>query len=183
LQKTLNDFKNQVTPLSDIASIQKAWDEFLNHPFLKGNDIPVRQAQEMKQGTYKALGDKSYGELKGAETESQKALARGLKEEIAKAVPEVRPLNAEESKLLNALSMAERRSLMEANKNPAGLGWLTTNPAKFAAYMADRSGLFKSLIARMLNTGAQAVPKLGPAAMGAGIGTAQQAQQIPPPPQ
>ena len=40
-------------------------------------------AQAMKQGTYRALGDKAYGELKGASIEAQKAQARGLKEELA----------------------------------------------------------------------------------------------------
>jgi hypothetical protein len=159
LQDALTKFEKQVTPQSDVAAIQKAWDEFLNHPLLVGKqDIPVNLAQELKQGTYRSLGDKSYGELKGADIEAQKTLARGLKEEIAKAVPQVQPLNAEESKLLNALNVAERRVLMDANKNPAGLGWLTTNPAKFVGFMADRSPLFKSLIARMLYSGSEQIP-------------------------
>ena len=183
IQPLIDKFKKQVNSTDDIAAIQRAHDDFVNHPLLAGPDIPVQLAQEMKQGTYKQLGDKSYGELKSASIEAQKTLARGLKEEIAKAVPEVRPLNAEESALLNALSVSERRVMMEANKNPAGLGWLTTSPAKFAGWMADRSGLFKSLIARMLNTGAEAAPTVGKLAPLGGVATTQAAGQLPPPPQ
>jgi hypothetical protein len=180
LQGAIDKFEKQVTPLSDIKAIQKAWDEFLDHPLLQGKQsMSVKEAQEMKRGTYKALGDKAYGELKGADMEAQKTLARGLKEEIAKAVPEVHALNAEQSKLIGALSLVERRALMEANKNPAGLGWLTTNPAKFAAWMADRSGTFKSLVARMIYSGADALPPVGAAAAPAG---AFMQGQIPPPP-
>jgi len=186
LQGALEKFKTQVTPTSDLAAIQKAWDEFLNHPMLDkvtpaktvqssvldasgkpftteipasgSNNIPVQLAQDIKQGTYRSLGDKAYGELKGADIEAQKTLARGLKEEIAKAVPEISPLNAQESKLLNALNPTERRVLMSANHNPAGLGWLTTDPVKFAGWMADRSNLFKSIVARMLNQTSELVP-------------------------
>lgn len=182
LRDPLKKFANQVNSTDDIAAIQKSWDQFMNNPILKGNDIPVQVAQTMKQGTYRSLGDKAYGELKGADIEAQKALARGLKEEIAKAVPEVRPLNAEESKLLNSLSLVERRVMMEANKNPVGLGWLTANPVHFAAWMGDRSGLFKSLVARMVNQGSQAAPALGAAGPGAGMVLSNQAQQSSAPP-
>jgi hypothetical protein len=158
MQGLIDKFSKQVNPLNDIKAIQKAFDEF---DLTVQNPISVFYAQELKQGTYKQLGDKSYGELKTADIEAQKALARGLKEEIARAVPEVQPLNARESALLNALSVSERRVLMEANKNPFGLGWLTTNPVHFAAWMADRSGLFKSVVARMLNTTAESLPEVG----------------------
>lgn len=178
LQDALTKFEKQVTPMSDLAAIEKAWQEFLNHPLLVGKqDIPVKLAQELKQGTYRSLGDKAYGELKGADIEAQKTLARGLKEEIAKAVPQVQPLNAEESKLLNALNVAERRVLMDANKNPAGLGWLTMNPAKFVGFMADRSPLFKSLIARMLYSGSEQIPAT---AARLGIGAFEAANNRPP---
>lgn len=197
LQGALEKFEKQVTPSSDLAAIQRAHNEFMNHPLLdkitpartvessvldasgkpftkeipaSGSEgIPVKTAQKLKQGTYKSLGSKAYGELKGADIEAQKTLARGLKEEIAAAVPEVQPLNAAESKLLNALSLTERRVLMEANRNPIGLGWLTTSPVKFGAWMADRSGLFKSIVARMLNTGSEAISATVP--MAAPIGT------------
>ena len=164
IQPLLQKFMKQVNEADDIAAIQKAHDGFINHPLLTGADMPVQLAQEMKQGTYRALGDKSYGEQKSTSIEAQKALARGLKEEIAKAVPEVHQLNAQESKLLDALSVSERRVMMEANNNPIGFGWLTTDPVRFAGWMADRSGMFKSIVARMLNKAGGAAPAAGNAA-------------------
>lgn len=109
--------------------------------------LPVEIAQKLKQGTYRVLKGK-YGEVGSASTEAQKALARGLKEGISEAVPAVAPLNARESALLDALAVAERRAMMDANKNPFGLSSLSPSPAGFMAFMADRSGQLKSLLAR-----------------------------------
>lgn len=149
----------QVTPNADVATVEKAVNEFLNHPLLKQvGEIPVKLAQEMKQGTYRALGGKSYGELKGADTEAQKTLARGLKEEVASAVPGIAELNAKESSLLNALEQVQKRALMEGNKNAGGLAWLAKNPAAWAAFMADKSSAFKSAVARMVNAGQEQIP-------------------------
>lgn len=145
-------FGNQVSPTGDLASIQGVADDFLAHPNLPGSVIPVQAAQDLKQGTYRVLSGK-YGQMGSAETEAQKALARGLKDEIATAVPGVGPLNAEESRLLTTLSVSERRALMEMNKNPMGLAALAHNPVSWAMFMADKSALFKSLAARAVNQG------------------------------
>jgi hypothetical protein len=170
-----NTFMNQVDPIKDLQNINTTRDNFLfNHPALTGvNDIPVAQAQAMKQGTYKQINNK-YGEIGSAETEAQKALARGLKEEIATAVPEISGLNSQESKLINVLNVAERRILLEGNKNPAGLSLLAHNPATWAAFMADKSALFKSLAARMINANATAIPTGAGAAVGSLPGLLQQ---------
>ena len=165
LDDVVTKFKNQVNPQSDLASIQKAMDEFVNHPLLQQvGTMPVALAQRLKQGTYKALGSKSYGELKGAEIEAQKALARGLKDEIVRAEPSLAGLNAAESRLLNAEEVALRRVLMDANKNPVGLG--TLNPATLAFWMADRSPLVKSLLARGMYKGSEGIPQTGGALAG-----------------
>lgn len=151
LEGVRSKFSNQVSPTGDLGAIQGVADDFAAHPNLLGNDIPVQAAQSMKQGTYRVLAGK-YGQMGSAETEAQKALARGLKEEIATAIPAVGPMNAEESRLLTTLSVAERRALMDANKNPMGLASLAHNPLGWAAFMADRSAAFKSLAARMVNS-------------------------------
>jgi hypothetical protein len=152
-------FSNQVAPTSDLAAIRNVADEFMNHPSYPGADIPVQAAQSMKQGTYKILAGK-YGEAGSATTEAQKGLARGLKEEIAQAVPGVQGLNAEESRLISTLSVAERRALMEMNKNPMGLAALASSPLSWAAFMADRSAAFKALAARAINRAANATPNV-----------------------
>ena len=147
----IDKFKMQVNPGADVGAIQKAWDEFKMHPFWDAQgQMPVQLAQEIKQGTYKQLRDK-YGQLGTADVEAQKALARGMKEEIARGVPSVVPLNKEESQLMAALNVTERRVLMSMNRNPAGLAWLTHSPSHFAAFVADKSDIFKSLLARMIN--------------------------------
>jgi hypothetical protein len=162
--------KFQANPNADLETAQRAADEFANHPIIKNtNDIPVQLGQKMKQETYRKLGDNAYrAEIPGASREAQMALARGLRKGVAGAVPEVAALNAEEGALLKTLNVAERRAFMEMNNNPGGLAWLTTNPAKFAGFMADKSGLFKSLMARMLYSGGGTIG--GATGGGAGLG-------------
>lgn len=135
---------------AEAAAAQNALDKW---NATRGN-LPVDVAQQIKQGTYKVLKGK-YGEVGSASTEAQKALARGLKENIAQVVPGIGALNAEESRLLKTLSVTERRALMDMNKNPLGLAALAGNPTGFAAFMADRSAAFKALVARISNRTAQ----------------------------
>lgn len=163
--------KFQANPGADLETAQRAADEFASHPILKNtNDIPVQLGQKMKQETYRKLGDNAYrAEIPGASREAQMALARGLRKGVAGAVPEVAALNAQESALLKTLSVAERRAFMEMNNNPGGLAWLTTNPAKFAGFMADKSGLFKSLMARMLYSGGGTIGGTAGGATGMGL--------------
>lgn len=156
-------FSNQVSPTSDLNAIKGVADDFMAHPAITGNNIPVQQAQTLKQGTYKALAGK-YGEAGSAATEAQKALARGLKEKIADAVPGIGQLNAEEARLIKTLGVAERRALMELNKNPVGLSLLAGNKAAFAAFMADKSAAFKALTARAINRAAETPSLVNPLA-------------------
>lgn len=152
LAQTERHFANQVSPTADLAAIRGVGDDFLAHPNfpLPQTSIPVQAAQDLKRGTYQVLA-KKYGQIGGAETEAQKALARGLKEEIATAVPGVQGINDELSRLITTLDVAERRALMELNKNPMGLAALAQSPSSWAMFMADKSALFKSLAARMVN--------------------------------
>lgn len=151
-------FGYRANPQAALDAVDAAKEAFLNHPLLRGaQDLPVQLAQKMKQATYSGLRD-SYGELKGAEIESQKALARGMKEEISKAVPEVGPLNAREGELINALDIAERRALMEGNKNPGGLSLIAPSKEAIAGFLADRSAAAKALLARMLYSQPAALP-------------------------
>jgi hypothetical protein len=143
-------FTHQVDPLPDMTAIQGVADRFGAHPLLPDDQIPVQLAQQMKQGTYQVLA-KKYGQLGSADTEAQKGLARGLKEGIADAVPNVGALNSKESDLIKTLSVAERRVLQKMNNNTIGLAGLAHSPAAWAGMMADKSSLFNSLAARALN--------------------------------
>lgn len=142
---------NNALPAGDLAAIQAARQEFLSHPLLKNiEEIPVQLAQKLKVGTYKSLGEKAYGELKGATIESGKTLARGFKELIGKAEPGVLGLNKESQALYDTLDVAERRAFMEANKDIAGLSTLSKDMKNQIAMMADRSAPFKALLARTI---------------------------------
>lgn len=160
LADTRDQFTRQVSPAGDISAIQGVADGFAKHPLLPTDDIPVALAQQLKQGTYGILS-KKYGQVGTAETEAQKALARGLKEEIATAVPGVQGLNAEESKLIGTLNVAERRAFMAMNNNPVGIAGLAKNPLQWGAMMLDKSPLFKALAARAVNASSNAPQAAG----------------------
>ena len=162
LDEVAKNFKKQVNPQSDLASIRKAFDDFMEHPELVGkSNIPVQQAQELKQGTYRVLSGKAYGEVGTASTEAQKALARGLKEGIAEQVPAIAELNARESKMLATLTPLEHRVVVEAGKNPGGLVYLAHDPVAAAAFLADRSAAAKSILAHMIENAGKKAQKFG----------------------
>lgn len=169
LLDTMKRFQNQVNPQMDLDVIKNAWAMFKSHPLINGaTEIPVQLAQDLKTGTQQMLR-KKYGQLGTADTEAQKGLARGLREEISTAVPGVSGLNAEESKLITTLNTVEKRALLDLNKDMGGLAWLSHRPEVFAAYMADKSALFKSLVARMLNANQRTAGPIGSVAATAGI--------------
>lgn len=159
LKDALDKFQLQVNPNSDTQAIKQAWLEFRNHPLLAGQtEFPVQLAQSLKQGTYQSLGDKAYGEVGSASTAGQKALARGLKEEIAKAVPAIAPLNARESDLLNAIKVSQRRALLDSNKNVLGLAPVAPNVGSMLTFLADRSPTMASYLARILYSNSGVLP-------------------------
>lgn len=157
LDPTYGKFTKQVNPQADLNAISQVRADFINHPSLANRNIPVQVAQDLKRGTQKALS-KKYGQMGSAEIEAQKSLARGLREEISNAVPRLAKLNATEADLIKTLNVVERRALMDANKNPMGLSLLAQNPASWAAFMADKSALFKSLAARSINASSPLLP-------------------------
>jgi hypothetical protein len=163
LNETARTFANQVNPASDLEAVSRVGQEFLDaHP-----NLTVQQAQALKQGTYKQLAGK-YGELKGAEIEGQKALARGLKDEIASEVakaggPDLGALNAREGAMMTARDATARRVAMSSNRDPMGLASLAvTHPMTFLTVLADRSPAVKSLLARGAWGAAGSVAKVSP---------------------
>jgi hypothetical protein len=142
--------RSNPTPQDALRDVEKVYNQFLSNPNIP-DKIPVQRAQELKQGIQNILREK-YGFLGRAEPSAQalNALGYGTKEDLVKAVPEIAQLNKTESELLNALHFARKRVLQEGNKNPVGLGWLTANPVHLVAWMADRSPLFKSVVARLM---------------------------------
>lgn len=173
VKQKLDYFKKQVNPQSDISTIKQAWADFVNHPLVPSpvKDIPVQLAQEMKQTTGTMLS-KKYGQLSSADEEVQKAITRGLKDEIAKGVPGIQGLNEFDSKLYQALTPLEKRVIVDMRNNPVGISVLAHSPAAFAAAVLDRSSPFKSMLARMVYAGKEQIPAT---AARIGVGAAEAA--------
>lgn len=153
LREPFEAAKTQVNPKADMAAVRSAWDEFVGSPLIKGKtEIPVKTAHEIKKGTYAALGKKSFNEVGSASTEAQKALARGAREEVAAAAPEVKEFLKRQADLMNVKEVAGTRALIEANKNPLGLAALRMdNPLSAMTFWADRWAALKAFLAMQMN--------------------------------
>jgi hypothetical protein len=153
------DFSAQAAPSADLETISRIGNDFLEH---HGPTMSVQDAQAIKQGTYKQLGQQAYGQVSPAAVEAQKTIARGLKEDIAAEVPGIDALNAREGKILEALHETGRRAALSGNKDPIGLAWAVHNPTVFLAALMDRSAAVKSMLARGLYQSAGAAAKVSP---------------------
>lgn len=159
-------FVNQVNPVDDLAAIDASKNEFLAQHTKKvqtGIDahgkpitskvsipIPAVRAQAIKQGTYRQLTGKAYGEMKTATKEAQKALARGLKEELAAAIPELANLNARESALLGLEPALERAVRRIDNHQLFGIGtpiaMAGVHGATGSSKLAAAAGIIRGII-------------------------------------
>lgn len=97
---SLRDWANHsLSPNFFLKQIDDIEADFMRHPLAKDGRLPIDKAQKIKTTTYQILR-KSYGEMKNMEIEASKALARGLKDEIATKIPELAKINPRESALL-----------------------------------------------------------------------------------
>lgn len=140
-----------------IAGQREAEKKFLEYQLrsLKqsvGDGIPVDVAHAMKQGTYRALGDKAYNEIGSVSIEAQKNLARSLRDEVGRAVPSVSEPLKREASIMNVKDVALNAVTRDANKDILGLAGLASNPYMGAATLADRWGALKAFGAQGLYT-------------------------------
>lgn len=169
LNDVAKQYSKQVNPQADLAAISQVGENFLDNPAVSGasgkvggGTITIGDAQAMKRGTYQQIG-KSYGQPNANATiAAEKALARGLKEDIAAEVPDISNLNAREGKLLEALSVTGKRVALAGNRDPVGFAWVTHNPSTFLAALIDRSPAVKSMLARGLYNAAGSAAKVSP---------------------
>lgn len=146
----------------NISDIEKVYTKFINHEAIKDlGEIPVSLANKMKQAFYRELKDKAFvpGADLTASAKAQKALAEGLKQEVAAAEPAVIPTLAEQSELLNVLKVAGPQASREGNKNIIGLGALSPRLENVMVWMVDRYPWFKSLLARSMYSGSERLPQ------------------------
>ena len=98
--------------LDDITDIES---QYMTKP-----EMTIKEAQQMKQKIYQ-LHRKHYGELKSAEIEAEKQIARGLKEEIVSQVPQVASLNEKDSARVTLENLVERAVKRSRNWDILGL--------------------------------------------------------------
>lgn len=122
LEDTMEKFTQQVNPLDDLNAIANVEKGFVE---TQPSRIPIDVAQKLKKGTYQQLKGK-YGKLSGAAIESEKALARGLKEEVYSALeathPELKALGEKEGSLLALKDSIENAVKRIQNQEAIGLG-------------------------------------------------------------
>lgn len=108
VSKRIDDLKEFYTKLGPRVS-----DEFLKplnrlqYKVSSQGFITPEEAQEMKKTLY-TLNRKHYGEIKTAQVEGYKAIARGLKEELVKQNPELALLNKRSAELINLEEILEK---------------------------------------------------------------------------
>ncbi len=163
------------TPNVQRRAVQDIYDEFMTNGLIPRN-IPVQQAQELKKGIYRTLGDRKYSlapfsPTEAAQVAGNKGLATGLREGIEAAVPEVGPLNVAQAPLINALNVGNRRALMDGNKNVVGLLPLTHGGAGLSAMALDHYTLLKALAARGLYSAGQLGGEYGSGAINGMLAT------------
>ena len=86
-----------------------------------GDTLTAAQAQEVKRNTQQILR-KSFGQLSNVRSEAGKAIARGLREELERAFPEVAKLNKKSSELIQLNKELERAVARLSNRDVFGLG-------------------------------------------------------------
>jgi hypothetical protein len=152
----------------DIATLRKAWTDFVNHPMIQGaEEIPIQTAQSIKTAKSSLLNSRLYGEMGSADTAAEKGLIHGLKTEIAAKAPEVVPLNELSSELRNVIDVSERKALMKLAHNPVDMAFVFSTPEHYAAYSLGRSKAFLGGMARILYHNKEILP--------AGAGSAAEA--------
>lgn len=138
LGDTFKKFSEQANPESDLSTLAESGNEFMrNYP----SEIPVDLAQRVKQGTYQQLKGKAFGELKGASIESQKAIAKGLKEELEGLFPNLKGLNQRQGNILSLQDELEGAVNRGKNKDLMGIATPIV-----AGSLGKTAGAVKSLI-------------------------------------
>lgn len=172
---TAQRLAQQVNPRAALRNVGKTVTRFMEHPTIPGA-LTIPEAQAMKVGTYVQIG-KNYGKMSSASIEAQKALARGLKEEIEAAIPKIQALNAREGQLMAAQAAVGHRVAIAGNRDPVGFAWVTHAPQTFLAALMDRSPVVKSMLARGMYASAAKAAKVSPQLIRAAVASIAAAEE------
>lgn len=84
-------------------------------------DMPAREALEKARATSRWETRKAYGEMKGAEVESSKAVERGARDAVKAAVPEAKPILQRQGQAIDAREALDRMQQRTANRETLSL--------------------------------------------------------------
>lgn len=161
---TADKLANQPNPIPDLEAVGKQVEGFVNHPKFTNKTMTPRELQELKTGTYDKLAG-SYGERGSAVVETDKAIARGAKNEIEAAVPQAKSLNQRQADLMAAREAVAKQVGLAANRDAGGLTWIASHPTNAIGWMLEKSPAVKSLLARGLYTAAAAAAGVPPSVL------------------
>lgn len=111
IRQTRQTFSWQPAPQADLQTIDAIKQEYMDRFTLPQGGtryMTAEEAQKIKQGTYQRLTSRAYGEAKSAQIEGEKAIARGVKEQLEVEFPELAKLNPQLGKLLDLRPLIER---------------------------------------------------------------------------
>ncbi len=80
-------------------------------------DVPLAAANESKRGLYTSIKEAGFGTPQGAKKTTEKFAAHEIKTGLEAAAPEIAPLNARESKLIDAAKAIAKAVEREANQS------------------------------------------------------------------
>lgn len=135
-------YENQAVPSQFTGKLDDVQIGFVNeHP----QNIPVDRAQQMKRDIYQE-NRKKYGETRTVGDEAEKAIARGLKEELNTLYPELSGLNEKFSKYIDldgaitdALQRIGKHQLLGLTSGMwGGAGYMAGGPAGMAGSMLSK---------------------------------------------
>jgi hypothetical protein len=115
-------------PVGNLAMLEKYKERWNILP----NEIPVDQAQKIKQSVYRGLKNK-YGKMNELPIETRKTFARGIKEELEGVFPELKNLNAKEGAMIGLEESLQRALARIGNRDLIGLGEVVAGTAGAAA--------------------------------------------------
>ena len=149
------------SPKAELAAEEVAKAQATFEKLVAGQDqIPIQKAQALKQGYQKSVSDAGYGAIKTPAVETEKAIARRLREQISEAEPAVADINSKNAALINALKVVEPGVVKRPEFNPIGFG-----KSSLLGMAMLRHPIAQAMIARLLNAQSRAIP----GAIGAGV--------------
>ena len=158
-----------------ISMVRQEIAKLLDNPDFRGKArVPIPVANEMKRAIQnKEVGDAAYktGFKSGSEKEAKEIIARGLREQVEKFVPEAKGLNRSMGDMIEARKLIDARLGRQASSTPVSpftLLMAMKHPGYAAIHAMENNPQITSALARALYSGE--IPTNAGRLAGAGLG-------------